>query len=442
MRHSTRAALLTLSVSLSTGAAHATNLLDVYQMALENDPTIIASEYQRLASIAAVDLSKSARMPTLAATVSAGVSKDNSSGNPASKEDLTATVQARLPLYNRGNNLGIVRSNAMQAKAEANHAGMQQDMIRRVADSYFGVLRAQDNVEFSNAEKDAISRQLEQTKRRFEVGLVAVTDVTEAQASYDSALANSIVAENQLSAAHEALRIITGSNISDIQVLRDNITLAPPSPNDVDVWVKQGNAQNSAIRSATEDLNAAILDKSLAGAVNFPSLDLIGNYQRSGGDNELKNAPAGAPPGTPTPITSTFDNESHEIKLQLTWSIYNGGAVSSTKQQAGLIAEASANLLERATRESEQTIRTAFSTVQARISQVKALKRALQSNQVRLDATRAGYEAGTRTAVDILNAIRIKSNAAAQHASARYDYILSMLDLRAAVGSLSEPRGW
>ncbi|MGB0866800.1 MAG: TolC family outer membrane protein [Granulosicoccaceae bacterium] len=421
MRITTLAGCCALVLSLNSGSALANNLMDVYQMAVENDPTIIASEYQRRASEAAVDLAKSARMPTMGASISGGETVLHSSD--LHQRDMTSVVQATLPLYNRGDNISVEQARSQRAAANADHADQRQSLISRTAEAYFGVLRAQDNVTFAKAEREAIYRQLDQAERRYDVGLVAITDVKEAQASYDSAVASVISAENQLNSANESLRVMTNSYVDNLHVLREQVALLPPAPNNVDIWVKTAFNQNPTVLAAREDLATAKLNVKQAGVGRYPSLDLVGTYQDADYDGSK---------------AYSRDSESHSVELQLTVPIYTGGAVSSSKRQARFAALASEKTLEGIERNIERNVRTAFSTVEARISQVKALKRALESNEVRLEATEAGYDAGTRTAVDVLNAIRGTSSAAAQYAGARYDYILAMLDLQASVGLLGQ----
>ena len=422
MRISTLAGCCALALSMSVGSAQANNLMDVYQMSVENDPTIIASEYQRRASEAGIDLAKSARMPTVGATVTGGETTVHRSD--LRENGVTGSVQASLPLYNRSSNISVARARTQLSKANANHSDQLQSLIRRTAEAYFGVLRAQDNVAFSKAEREAIFRQLDQAERRYDVGLVAITDVKEAQASYDSAVANVISAENQLNTANESLRVMTNSYVDNLHVLREQVALLPPAPNDVEMWVTTAKNQNPTIIATRADLAFAKLGTKLASAGRYPSLDLIGSYNDEdvNGNNSFSS-----------------DSETHALNMQLTLPLYTGGAVSASKRQAKMLALASEKILVGTERNIEQNVRTAFSTVGARISQVKALKRALESNQVRLEATEAGYDAGTRTAVDVLDAIRGTTNAAAQYAGSRYDYILAMLDLQASVGLLSEP---
>lgn len=420
MRFSTLAGACALALGLASGA-RANNLMDVYEMAVENDPTIIASEYQRRASEAAVDLAKAARMPTVGASLSTGQTELH--GSDGKESDVTSGLQATVPLYNRSSDIGVARARAQLAKANADHAGQRQSLISRTAEAYFGVLRAQDNVSFAKAEREAIYRQLDQAERRYDVGLVAITDVKEAQASYDSAVASVIAAENQQRAAEEALRVMTDRYVDGLHVLRNSVELRPPAPNDVESWVATALEKSPTVIAAREDLRFAELGTKLAGAGRYPTVDLVGSYQ----NKDVSGSRA-----------FSRDSESHALNLQLNLPIYTGGAVSASKRQARAGSLAAEKALVGTERNVERSVRTAFSTVEARISQVNALKRALESNEVRLEATEAGYDAGTRTAVDVLNAIRGTSAAAAQYAGARYDYILAMLDLQAAVGLLGE----
>ncbi len=415
-----------LALSLSAGSVSANNLIDVYQLALENDPTIIASEYQRLATGASVDLAKSSRMPTVSTTFSLG--QTGRHGTTSVHEDgITAAIQGQLPLLNRSNKLSVERAYAAERAANAVHTNAQQDLIWRTANAYFGVLRAQDNVNFGKAERESIFRQLDQAERRYDVGLAAITDVKEAQASYDLSVANVISAENDLRTAEEAMRVITNVYVKDLHRLKDEVALEPPQPDNVDSWVKTGIAQNPAMIEARENLNSAELGVKLAGASRYPSLDLIGSYQNSDTDASISGG-----------SSSSSDTESHSLNLQLSVPLYTGGAVAASKSQAKFLSRASEKFLLITERDVERNVRVAFSTVEARISQVNALQRALESNQVGLEATEAGYDAGTRSAVDVLQSIRSTSNAAAQYAGARYDYILAMLFLRSTIGLLDE----
>lgn len=417
MRISTLSRYCALVLSLGSVSAQANNLLDVYQLALENDPTIISSEYQRRATERGLDVAKTARMPTVNASLSGGRSGTHNASVSGHSDDRTTALQATLPLYNRGDQINITGARVQLDKAEAEHANMRQDMIRRTAEAYFGVLRATDNVAFAEAEREAIFRQLDQAERRYDVGLVAITDVKEAQASYDSAVANVIAAENQLHAAHEGLRVMTNTYVEDLHVVKADVSMLAPEPNNVDQWVETAKELSPTIAAAQYDLRSAELNMRKATASRYPTLDLVGSYANTEGDSDAEN---------------------HSIELELKVPLYTGGAVTASKRQAHELAKASDRMLALTERNVERNVRTAFSTVTARISQVKALKRALESNEVRLEATEAGYDAGTRTAVDVLNAIRGTSSAGAQYAGARYDYILAMLDLQAAVGLLGE----
>ncbi len=397
--------------------ASAADLLSVYRDALNNDPSYQIAANQHDAAQQAMNIARAAKRPTVGLSAVARAS-DNSR---LDETNLTAAITGSLPLYNRSNELNIDAARASAAEADADLTAAEQSLALQTAQLYFNVLRARDELAFARDELAAFERQLEQTDGRYEVGLVAITDVKEAQATFDSAQASVLVAENQLSTAMQALKVSTGTFPETFAFLRNNIELRSPQPADVDMWVARGIEQSPRLRAAQQQTQAARVDLGLADVTNSPTLDLEATISETLSDVDLND---------------NFGNRA--IQLNFSMPLYSGGAIAASKTQSRLLLTAAEQQLELTTRELERDIRNNYASVESAISRVNALVRALESSSTGLEATQAGFDAGTRTNVDVLNAIRSESNAKAQLSSARYDYMLALMELYALVGELGE----
>ena len=295
----------------------------------------------------------------------------------------------------------------------------------RVANAYFGVLSAQDDLEFANAEQKAIERQLEQTKQRFSVGLTAITDVHEAQAQYDSAVTAVIQAENQLASASETLREITNVYPRDLDVLDTNrFSASAPAPTSADEWQQVAESKNLEILGQKVSVDISKENINIARSGHYPTLDLTARYQDS--DNTIDN-------GIPDPRLN-----SSSIGVQLNVPIYSGGAISSSVRQAQSLYVASSQGLQSTQRGVVRNTRNAYNTVIATVSAIKALEQSVVSAESALKATEAGFEVGTRTIVDVLQSTRNLYNAKRNLSSTRYSYINAILALKRSAGTITD----
>jgi len=289
----------------------------------------------------------------------------------------------------------------------------------RVATAYFDILSAQEGVVFVRADKKAIARQLEQAKQRFEVGLIAITGVHEAQARYDQAVTDEILAKNELDNAWEDLRQILGVLPESLAQLKKEFELEPPVPAAIDEWSSFGLENSPAVKAASDATQIAQREIEVQNSGHYPSLDLVGRY------------------GTfHTNEDSRFDVDSGNIGLQLNIPLYAGGGVTAATRQARADLIAAQERLDQARRSTNKDVRNAYRGVQASISSVKALEAAIVSTKSALEATTAGFEVGTRTLVDVLNSQRDYYRSQRDYARARYVYLINMLRLRQAAGVL------
>ena len=414
------------------------DLSSIYQQALQSDPLLREAEANRLASNEGKTQAFSNLLPQISA--SAGYSQTDNSGisvseffpqgspNDDSSSSNSWNVQLQQSLFdwNRWLNLKSAEKNVLKSNLDFEIS--KQDLILRVARSYFAVLAAKDVLEFEQGSKEAIARQLEQANTRFEVGLVAITDVQEAQAAYDQAIASEIDAKRRSALAIENLREITGQQVKDLARPQADFELGPPAPASQDVWVNESLEQNLSLLSArmAAEISRDNIDSQKTG--HYPTLSM--NLRRGGNDSDRDDFIRD--------ISSTGSGNSSTFGVQLNVPIYSGGRTSSLTRQAIYQHRAAKERVERITRETERATRNAYLNVLSNISNIRALKQAVRSSQTALKATEKGFEVGTRTTVDVLNSRRTLLDSERNYSQSRYDYLSNLLNLKRAAGTLSQ----
>jgi outer membrane protein len=311
------------------------------------------------------------------------------------------------------------------AQAEATFGQALQDLIVRVSQAYFDVLGAQDTLATIQAQKIAISEQLAQAKRNFEVGTATITDTHDAQARYDLATSQEISAQNDLEIKRRTLQQITGKDPEGLTPLRPSIQLSPPQPNAMEQWVQSAEQQSYTVRIQEAGVEIADREVERLRGGHYPSLNLVGNVGKS-------SQSIGTTGVTNTPQDATIRN----IGLQLAIPLYSGGSVNSQVRQAIANLEKARQDLEASRRSAALSARQSYLGVTNGIAQVKALEAALVSSQSALDSNKLGYEVGVRINIDVLNTQQQLYTAMQNLSKARYDTIVNGLRLKAAAGSL------
>lgn len=432
-------ALLALtSAMLFSAPVHASTLLEIYQQALQSDPQIHEAEARRLAALEAKPQARGVLLPQIGA--SGDITRVDSSGSSFNintnstvpfNEDTDDTqwgVQLTQTLFRWDQIVGLRRADKTVARAEATRESAQQDLVVRVAQRYFDVLAAEDRLTSIGANRRAIARRLEQAKQRFDVGLIAITDVQESQAAYDQATADEIGAKRTLATAREFLREITGEYVDDLDAPGDDFPLLTPEPNTESSWVDLALEQNLTLVASRLDEKLARDEISFRRSGHYPTIDLIAT---TGESTREGNALSG---GFPSVVDT--DGKRDSIQVQLNIPIFTGGVTNSRVKEAVYLHRASREQLQRVTRETERQARDAYLGVLSEISRVNALKQAVASSRTALEATQAGYEVGTRTIVEVLNSQFALYEAITNFYQSRYDYILNVLRLKQAAGSL------
>lgn len=409
--------------------ANAEDLISVFKLSQENDPTYLQSVAEYRSALESKPQALAQLLPAINLSadsirneqdVSVGGNFVGAAGNFVFNSH-GYSINLNQPLFRVDRFIALKQASAEVKQAEAQLSQAQQELIVRTAERYFDVLASIDNLEFAKAEVKSLSRQLEQANQRFEVGLSAITDVTEAQAGYDLATAREIQAQNAIDNAQEAIREITGKYITQFDILGENVALVKPEPAAIEDWTETALSQNMAVSAANFAAESAQKEIQVQKSGHLPTLDLVGSksYNSAGG--------------------RFGDNRTHAttIGFEFSMPIYAGGSVNSQIRQAYENYNAAIQSLEQARRAAQRLTREAYLGVISGISQVKALNQAVISSETALEATEAGFDVGTRTAVDVVASQRATSEARRDFSQAKYNYILDSLRLKQAAGTLS-----
>ena len=417
---------LALAVSAAVGAADAADLVTLYRDSLVSDPVYQAARSQYQVTTEKLPQARSGYLPQI--TGSASIFRNHAEREGAPDRDYTTktfAVTLAQPVLRLQNWIAIDQAKQQVLQAESVLASSIQDLALRVAQAYFDVLLAQDNVALSETQKTAISEQLNQAKRNFEVGTATIVDTLEAQARYDQSVAKEISDRNDLEVKRRALTVLLGKLPEGLVPLKEPLPLVVPQPNDIEAWVKAAadSSFNVAIARANYEIAQQEVARQRAG--HLPTIDLSGSLARVNDPNSA------LPPVSPISNVAS-------IGLTLSVPIFAGGLTQSRVREAIALRERFAQDLENTQRTVAQNVRAAFLNVTSGIAQVRALEQAQVSTQSQLDSTVLGRDVGVRTSVDVLNAQQQVFQTRRDLQQARYNYLLNTLRLKSATGTLNE----
>ena len=430
-------ALLALVLALAANPAHATNLMDVYQAAQSNDPVTGAARAGFDASKEAVPQARSALLPSLNASANTtwterefpgGRFADPTSplfGQPLPDQNFNENgwnAQLSQPILDMSSWFTLSSARANVRAAGHDLASTEQQLIVRVVQAYLNVLRAQDRLDTTTAEEAAVKRQLEQVQQRFEVGLVAITDVLESQAAYDSAVVRRIQADGDHDIFFETLSTLSGQSYDALERLAETLPVVNPNPMDEQEWVDTALLENLGIKTAMEQLSAARRQVRARKSGHLPTIDATITQVHS---------VTGAPNffGADTTDQTVYG-------LQFNLPLYNGGIVRSRAKEAKALERQAQELLLNQQRTVTRDTRNLYQAVATDVVRVKARLKAIASSQSALEATETGYEVGTRNIVDVLQAQQRLFSSQFDYADSRYNYVIDLMLLKQAAGTL------
>lgn len=420
-----------LSILLLCGVvtvSQAEDLIQIYDIAVENDPSLREAEQTLFATREMKPQAQALLLPSVNMSADTMYRDTKSAGNNVYGEfhsnsrysTQNAQVVVKQSVFNRSSWMTLQQSDHVIAQAEAEYRNAQIDLMVKTTVAYFNVLRAADAVTVQEALLRANERQLEQSKQRFDVGLVAITDVNESQAAYDRSRADVITSKNLLNNMWEVLRTIVGPIQLPLARLGEQLPLSPPEPNDIEVWANTAVRSNFGIIAASEAANAANRKIEIERSGHYPTVSVQAGYDLSRSDT-----------------TYDTDADTSFVGLSVNVPIFQGGTVDSRTRQAGFQYRAAQDRLDQVRRSVDQQVKDAFRGILTSIEDVRARQAAIVSARSALESTQAGLEVGTRTQVDVLNAQRNLFQAEFDYLDARYNYIINGIKLHQSTSTLT-----
>ena len=419
------------SALLATVSVQAADIVQVYRDALVNDAQYMAARATVEAGREKLPQGLAGLLPTLSASANTTWNENqyDASNRPdrISKNYNTHAYNVNLtqPLFRWQNFVQYGQAKLQVAQAEATFAQSSQDLVLRVAQAYFDVLYAEENLRAVRANKQAIAQQLEQAKKNFEVGTATITDSQEAQSRFDLASAQEIGAENEREVKRYALRVIVGKDYPHLNRLRPNAELAPPQPANMEQWVSSAEKDSFTVQAQQAAAEVAAKEVERVRGGHYPTVDVVANYGKN--NNALSFVGS-----------DTLDTTARNVGLQLNIPIFQGGAVNSKTREAEANRSAANAALEASRRTAALSARQSYLGVVNGLAGVNALKAAVISSTSALESNKLGYEVGVRINIDVLNAEQQVYNTKRDLAKVRFDTLLAQLKLKAAVGALSE----
>ncbi len=427
----TKLYLLVSLFSLTPFSVSANSLFDVYELALQNDAQLKADKAKYEAGLQNKTIARASLLPQVNAGYQVGKTDSettNNLSNVTTKDDFDTNgwdISLNQQLFNMATWYTYKQGVKLSKQAEAQFGADQQSLIVRVAEAYFNVLRSIETLEATIAEEKALSKQLEQAKQRFEVGLTAITEVHEAQAAFDSARAATLEARGNLGISYEALEVLTGKPEDKVAPLSAKFPVVNPEPANRADWVEFSLKNNYNLKASKLQAEAALQNAKSNRAGHLPTLGASLSYS----DNEADGTERSAP------MDRTSDGSSVNIKLDV--PIFSGGATTGRSRQAYAQYNQSQELYNSTQRNVIQNTRALHLSVETDVAAVQARKQAIVSNQSALEATQSGYEVGTRNLVEVLLAQRNLYQARRDYSNALYDYVIDTIKLREVAGMLT-----
>lgn len=408
----------------------ANNLTDIVNLAAQNDQTLKAADQNRMAVAENRPIAQSSLLPQINGVAGASYNRtDVLSGGLATAPKTIAGAGTNLGInlnqviYNRIDSLNLGIADLQAKQAELDYAAAQQNLILRAASAYFAVLKANAGLQLAIASQNAFKNQLEQAQKRYEVGLIAVTDVANAQANFDKANADIITNRNALENARAALATLTNEMPGELSDIQTNLATPRPNPEHSQDWIALALKQNITLQSA--EIGGQIAQENIAinRAAAAPTVNLVGQYGYNGAPSQFNG--------------NQTTNLAGSIGVQVAVPLYTGGRINAKSRQAAFQYQQTQNQIENLRRQTQQGTANDYRGVLTNLSEITAYEQAVESARTSLAATQAGYQVGTRTIVDVLNAQTLVFSAMANFLNARYNYLISSLQLKADTGQLT-----
>jgi len=421
--------LFLVFTSIFSKYVFAADLLEIYNIAIKSDPELLAAEAKHKSTLQEYPIARSNLLPNIRFKGTSQRTRESIDGAIYGSSSPTSqfttdeySINLKQPLYRRDLFSLLEKSEYQVAKSLAERDSARQNLIIRVVEAYFNILDSEDNIDYVVSEKAAIKSQLDESKKRLEVGLIAITDYAEAKASYDLSETNVIEAQNQKDLARESLYVLTGKQFKSFSSLNHNIKAKSPDPDDIKSWENFAVKQNLDLLTYRRAQDIAIANLKFERSKHFPTLDIYGTIK----ETDKGGGSSGA-----------FDSNNDFIGIELNIPIFIGGNTYYSSKQAEFEKEKARYDLLKKKREVIRDSRQAFLNLKSAISKVNASKKALESNELSVEYNKAGFEVGTRSTTDVLLALKEFYKAKKNYSKSKYDYLMSKLKLKQSIGTLS-----
>lgn len=414
---------------IANAKVYSVDLVEVYNIAVKNDPKLLASEVKHKAIMQEYPIARSYLLPNLKFSAKSQRTRESIDGSVYGRSSSTTqfttdeySINLKQPLYRRDLFSLLEKSEYQIAKSLAERESARQDLIIRVAEAYFDILDSLDNINYVKSEKAAIKSQLNESKKRLEVGLIAITDYAEAQASYDLSETQYIEAKNLSDISKESLYVLTGKQFKKFSSLDKNIKAKDPDPNNIKAWEDFAIKQNLDLVAYKRAQDIATTNIKYERSKHFPTLDIYGTVK----ETDKGGGSSGA-----------FESNNDYIGIELNIPIFIGGNTYFNSKKASYLEEQARYDVLQKKREVIRDARKAFLNLKSSISKVNASKKALESNELSVEYNQAGFEVGTRSTTDVLLALKDLYKAKKNFSKSKYEYLLSKLRLKQSIGTLS-----
>ena len=414
---------------IANAKVYSVDLVEVYNIAVKNDPKLLASEVKHKAIMQEYPIARSYLLPNLKFSAKSQRTRESIDGAVYGRSSSTTqfttdeySINLKQPLYRRDLFSLLEKSEYQIAKSLAERESARQDLIIRVAEAYFDILDSLDNIKYVKSEKAAIKSQLNESKKRLEVGLIAITDYAEAQASYDLSETQYIEAKNLSDISKESLYVLTGKQFKKFSSLDKNIKAKDPDPNNIKAWEDFAIKQNLDLVAYKRAQDIATTNIKYERSKHFPTLDIYGTVK----ETDKGGGSSGA-----------FESNNDYIGIELNIPIFIGGNTYFNSKKASYLEEQARYDVLQKKREVIRDARKAFLNLKSSISKVNASKKALESNELSVEYNQAGFEVGTRSTTDVLLALKDLYKAKKNFSKSKYEYLLSKLRLKQSIGTLS-----
>ena len=415
-------------------AAQTYGIIDLYEMAYDNDATFHAEQNKHAAILLNPKIALGEMFPQLSFDVSHSRHVRHSIETPGSAQGLgglddefsydvgTWGLNLTQTLFDKEKLARFKQSKSETTQSQFELAAAHQDLILRLTTAYFDILTAKSHLAFVQAEKEAVAKQLQQAQKRFEVGLTPITDAKEAQAAYDLAVSDEIAARNSLENSYHRLEVITNQNIQQLMSLRDDIDVVVPQPDDPEIWISQALSDNFDVLAKKIATNIVRQEIDVQQAGHYPSLELFAQ-------KNVSDVRGGISPR---------ESDDTQLGVSMNVPLFSGGITYYRSKQAAQRHREALEILKETQREVRRSAREAYLNVGTSISQITALERAVESAQAAVDANQAGFNVGTRTSAEVLIALKDLFRTQRDYTEARHNYVLNTLRLKQAAGRLSK----